>query len=296
MSNNNIIINSNIQTNININNNIQSNKNNKIYVFYDLETNGLDYYTTGIMQITILDIDGNILLDQYSYPFNNKIDGTHIHGIDLNKLVENNAINNIELCIKIKNIIRENYNRNDVYFIAYNNFGYDQIILENNFKIANIKIPNNWFFIDLLPIVKELYKIKPNYKLKTVYEYLCGIDDTINYHSSLSDTICLYKIYNHMMKDNNNFNMLLIKYCRSLLQYEFVLKSPISSLYGYTDGMMFHAKSINIIEDIYNIYKEYNYDINKLSLFLKSKLNIYSDYYNNNLCRQIAVIHYLLKN
>ena len=28
----------------------------KNYVFYDLETNGLDYYTTGIMQMTILDI------------------------------------------------------------------------------------------------------------------------------------------------------------------------------------------------------------------------------------------------
>ena len=45
----------------------------KNYVFYDLETNGLDYYTTGIMQITMLDIDGNILLNQYTYPYDNRI-------------------------------------------------------------------------------------------------------------------------------------------------------------------------------------------------------------------------------
>jgi hypothetical protein len=29
-------------------------ENNKNYVFYDLETNGLDYYSTGILQMTML--------------------------------------------------------------------------------------------------------------------------------------------------------------------------------------------------------------------------------------------------
>jgi len=38
-------------------------QNSKHYIFYDLETNGLDYYTTGIMQITMMDINGNVLLN-----------------------------------------------------------------------------------------------------------------------------------------------------------------------------------------------------------------------------------------
>ena len=43
-------------------NNYEMGKN---YVFYDLETNGLDYYTTGIMQISMIDVDGYVLLNQY---------------------------------------------------------------------------------------------------------------------------------------------------------------------------------------------------------------------------------------
>ena len=39
---------------------------------------------------------------------------------------------------ELKNI-RKLFGRDDIYFVAYNNFGYDQIILENNFKICNIK-------------------------------------------------------------------------------------------------------------------------------------------------------------
>ena len=83
----------------------------KNYVFYDLETNGLDYYTTGIMQITMLDIDGNILLNQYTYPYDNRIDGTAIHGIDKEKLEYNNAVSTSELFILMKNILRAKYNR-----------------------------------------------------------------------------------------------------------------------------------------------------------------------------------------
>jgi DNA polymerase III epsilon subunit-like protein len=91
----------------------------KNYVFYDLETNGLDYYTTAIMQITMLDINSNIILNQYVYPYNNKIEGTNIHGIDEQKLIDNNAIKTSDLCVLIKKLIRDTYGRNEIYLIAY---------------------------------------------------------------------------------------------------------------------------------------------------------------------------------
>jgi hypothetical protein len=73
----------------------------------------------------------------------------------------------------MKNVIRDKYNRDPVYLVAYNNFRYDQNILENNFKVCNIKMPLNWFFIDIFPIIKEMFpNMKPNYKLKTIYENL----------------------------------------------------------------------------------------------------------------------------
>ena len=127
------------------------------YIFYDLETNGLDYYTTGIMQIAMIDVNGKVLLNQYVYPFDHRIDCSHIHGITEQKLIDNNAIQTKDLCEIMVNLLNEQYGRDEVHLIAYNNFGYDQIILENNFKISGIKIPNNWYFIDFFPICKELF-------------------------------------------------------------------------------------------------------------------------------------------
>jgi DNA polymerase III epsilon subunit-like protein len=273
---------------------------NKNLIFYDLETNGLDYYTTGIMQLTMIDINGNILLNQYSYPFDGRIDGTHIHGIDKQKLIDNNAIQTMELCILVKNIIRSKYHREDVYLIAYNNFGYDQIILENNYKKSNIKIPNNWYFIDVYPIVKELYpNIKPNYKLSTVYEVLNQNDNnnSINYHCALQDTICLYEIYKKIINTNTNMNIdnknIFSKYTRSLLQSDKINISPIYSLNGTHKSMLFEDKNIYTIGDIYNIYKMNNFKDDEFQYYLKNKLFIYSNFYINNILKQLNVIHYL---
>ena len=265
-------------------------QNSKNYIFYDLETNGLDYYTTGIMQITMIDINKIVLLNQYCIPFDGRIDGTHIHGIDEKKLIDNNAIQTIDLCMLIKNIVRSIYDREDVYLIAYNNFGYDQIILENNYKKCNIKLPNNWYFIDLFPMVKEIYpNIKPNYKLKTVYEFLYGNNEQINYHCSLQDTLCLYEIYKKIENNESVFR----KYTRSLLQSDKINNSPISALNGTHSSMLFEMKNIYTIGDMYNIYKMYNFNNEEFQNHLKTKLFIYSNYYINNMIKQLSVINYL---
>lgn len=275
--------------------NIKTKMENCNYVFYDLETNGLEYFTTGIMQLTLLDKNGNILLNQYTYPFNNKIEGTEIHGIDLNKLQNNNAINTIELCTLLKKIIRKLYGRNDVYFIAYNNFGYDQIILENNFKICNIRIPNNWYFIDMFPLVKEYidYKKVVNFKLKTIYEYMYGTDNTVQFHCSLADTICLYKIFLKLYENGNNFELYLKKYTRSLLQSAQIFEYPVSSLNGYNNKILFQKNNINKIGDLFTIFKDMKYDKLGFDYYLQYKLNIYSDYYRKNILKQIDAIQYL---
>lgn len=268
-------------------------QSNKHYIFYDLETNGLDYYTTGIMQISMIDVNGNVLLNQYAYPFNNKIDGTEIHGIDEQKLEDNSAINIQELCVLIKNTIRDNYGRDDVYLIAYNNFGYDQIILENNFKVCNIKMPNNWYFIDLYPVIKELYPdIKPNYKLSTVFSNICGHDETINFHCALADTQCMYKIYNVIVNTPGIFEYLFPKYTRTLLQYHYINKCPISSLNGYNRNINFEIKNIFTIGDLYNVYMSCYYDNKDFESLLKNKYSIYSNYYISNIIKQMEVIRY----
>jgi DNA polymerase III epsilon subunit-like protein len=284
--------------------------NRKNYIFYDLETNGLDYYTTGIMQISILDFDGNLVLNQYVYPYDKRIDGTEIHGIDEAKLINNNAISTLELCMLIKNILREKYNREDVYFIAYNNFGYDQIILENNFKHVGIKMPNNWYFIDFFPIIKELFpNVKPNHKLGTIFENICGKDDSINFHCALGDTIAMYKIYHkinnyagpllHLSNEDGtchyDLSYMFPKYTRSLLQSNDINNSPISSLNGYNKYMKLEDKKINTIGDMYNIFKKCNVNQDHFDLYLRNNLGLYSDFYINNIKKQINAVHNLQK-
>ncbi len=268
-------------------------QNNKIHVYYDLETNGLDYYTTGIMQITILDNNGEILLNEYVYPFDKRIDGTHIHKIDINVLMANKAIETVDMCTKIKQILRNKYGRKDVYFVAYNNFGYDQVILENNFKICDVKMPNNWFFIDLLPIVREIYQANKlsNYKLKTVYEFIFGKDGVIDYHSSLDDTRCLYRIFKYIEGSNGG---LISKYTRSLLSQIGIFSSPISSLNGYANGMKFEENGLNNIGDLYEDCVKMEFKREEIECYLQYGLGIYSKFYRDNMVKQIFVIRHLL--
>lgn len=266
----------------------------RYYVYYDLETNGLDYYTTGIMQITVLDFDGNIILNEYVYPFDNRIDCADIHGIDEKKLIDNNAVKTIDLCNILKSHLSERYGLSDVYFIAYNNFGYDQIILENNFKHVGIKIPDNWYFIDLYPLVKEIYPlIKPNFKLKTIFENICGKDDSITYHSSLDDTLCLYKVFKHLSSQNLIKDVLINKYTRALLQSKKIYDSPISSIHGYNTKLKLESKNIKTIGDLYIMFIKYEYNNDAIELYIRSKLGIYSDYYVNMILKQLNVIKYL---
>ena len=266
------------------------------YVFYDLETNGLDSYTTGIMQITLLDINGNVIINQYVYPFDHRIDGTAIHGIDEKKLIDNKAIETHDLCNLLNNTLNKEFGTTDpIYLIGYNNFGYDQIILENNFKICNIPISKNLVFIDIYPIIRELYPtMKPNFKLATVYENLCSTPDCkhedIQFHCALADTKCLYEIYK-IIEDKNDF---LEKYTRPLLQNPLILNSPICTIQGYIAKLGLERKNVKTIGDLYTIFKNLNYKEDDFELYLKYKLNIYSNFAYDNLKKQMKLLYYFL--
>jgi len=262
----------------------------KNILFYDLETNGLDYYTTGIMQITILDITGTILLNEYVYPFDKRIDGTEIHHITEETLRINNAIETPELLVRMKNVIRDKYNRDPVYLVAYNNFGYDQNILENNFKVCNIKMPLNWLFIDIFPIIKEMFPdMKPNYKLKTIYENLFCPTDNLDFHSSLTDTKCLYEIYN-AIKD---IDYLIEKYTRPSITNKDYMNLAICTFRGYNRYMELEIKKINTIGDMYNLFKNVNFDKNAFDFYLRNSAGIYSNYFINDTIKQLNFMKYL---
>lgn len=262
----------------------------KNYIFFDLETNGLDLKKSAIMQITIINIYGSIIYNKYVYPHDNKIEATQIHGIDENTLRINNAVNINQMCTDIKRILRDFYDRQDIYWVAYNNFGFDQIILENNFNIAGVKMAFNWYFVDLYPLVKEIHpEIKPNFKLSTVYRMIVEKDGNINFHSSLDDTKCLFEIF----KKLNNHEDKLEKYTRSLFRECSIFKDPLTSLSGYSSGMKLENKNIGNIGDLYEIYKYCNYDKETTKEYFRNNLNIYSNFHINNMIKQMENIKYI---
>ena len=89
---------------------------------------------------------------------------------------------------------------------------------------------------------------------------------------------------------------MIIKYTRGLLQNNNYINSPISSLNGYSPGMMFDMKGVNTIGDLFDIYKDLDYDDKTLDWYLRYKLNIYSNFYVNNIIKQLGFIKYINNN
>ena len=252
------------------------------YLIFDLETNGVDVLNNSIMQMTIIAIDGKILLNEYVYPFDGKIDAVHVHKIDEKKLKETNALTLDQLCCLMKKVIRENYNRNDITLVAYNNFGFDQIVLERGFKLVNNRMPDNWYFMDVMPLVKTKYpNMKPNYKLATVYQNLIGIKEDINYHNSLDDCMCLLEIFIKCFEFHSEFE----NYTRDQLFGINIFQNRLNKLLYYNKYMNFEFHGIKTIGDLYNLYKDH----------LKNELGVKNGFYAHNIVKQIDSIHELNK-
>lgn len=263
------------------------------YVVYDLETNGINVLDNSIMQMTVIATDGKVLLNEYVFPFDGIIDAVHIHKIDEKKLKDNKALTLYELCSMIKKIIRDEYGRNKVTWVAYNNFGFDQIVLERGFKLVNNRMPDNWYFMDLLPLVKDKFKdMKPNYKLATVYSNLIDSTNTeINYHSSLDDSLCLLEIFMRCMEFKKDF----MNYTRDKLHSVDILKNGLNKLLYYRRSMNFEFHNIKTIGDLYNLYKSVGFNIDEFKIYMKNELDVTNTFFSNNIVSQINSIHELNK-
>lgn len=236
-----------------------------VNVFFDTETNGLPKENCSIqpaiMQIVIFDELGNRIFSQYVIPYDGVVAGAFIHGISQETLDKNNALSMRDTAEAIKTMLRSKYGRTRINWVAYNAFGFDQSVLEANFKAIGIKIPNNWYFSDLLPIVKELYPdMKPNFKLGTVYRVLNNVSEEdynkLELHNADTDVLCLYSIYLKCVRDfPDNFRRLFRIYTRPLLSNPEILDSHISVLNGYHPKIPFERFGFTKVGDFMRVFK-----------------------------------------
>ena len=241
------------------------NKTSSVNVFFDTETNGLPSENgaiqPAIMQIVIFDEEGKSIFSKYVIPYDGSVSGTFIHGISQTTLDTNNALTMLATAELIKTTLRDKYGRSRINWFAYNTFGFDQSVLEANFKAVNIKMPNNWYFTDLLPIVKVCYPyLKPNFKLGTVYRVLNNVSEQdfnkLELHNADTDVMCLYAIYLKMFQENpENFKRLIRKYTRPLLSNPEILESHISVIYGYHSNIPFERFGFTKVGDFMKVFR-----------------------------------------
>jgi len=173
---------------------MQENFSDFRFIFFDLETTGLDIYQAKILEIALIGPSGEEMLHSYvQYPF--EITNSEIHGITQEVLQKNNArillevLKDMEACIEAKFINQTE----PVYLVAYNNMNYDKLILEMSYHRLGRKMPNNWYFMDPYPQFKEMLSL-PSLKLTSVYQHYFQTE-LINAHNALSDTRGLYQVY-----------------------------------------------------------------------------------------------------
>jgi DNA polymerase III epsilon subunit-like protein len=283
----------------NLHNNQNQNQNQKQnYIMYDLETNGLPVLNVSIMQISILDGEtGAILLDEYVWPYDGVIAATQFHGIDKKRLRDNNALTLPNLMEKIKRVLREKYSRQDVVWVAYNNFGFDQLVLEANFKRVNGRMPDNWLFMDLLPMVRSKFSLcdgMANYKLGTVFHKLCKQPEgapPIAFHTSLADTQCLYELFKLM---EYLFGDEFLEHTRPKFDSSRIFAEPLeTALLGYHPHMRFGDRGMHTIKDMYAAFLTQECCVKEFKKYLTQELGVRRTDRAAKMSKQMHLIHSL---
>ena len=266
------------------------------FIFYDLETNSLDTSKAAIMQICMMDEDNNILMNNYVYPYDGNIDGTAIHGIDKDLLDRNSAIDAETMLNQVLNGIKMRYPDEDIYLVAYNNFGYDQQVLEYNFNRFKLPIPKNWFFTDLLPYIKDKYpQYKFQYRLFNIYEKVIGElkpSEKEKLHDAKFDIEMMKALFD---KHNSERYIMATRYTRSPISMQSILHYPITVMDGYdsSNRYIYIRNNIKTIGDLYNVYQSIKFNDEIFDNYLKSTLYLKSNFHRKKTMNEMANIKFL---
>lgn len=253
-------------------------------LYYDLETTGLDINIINILQLCILNTDGTLYKNIYIYPPDNNYGPIEIHNITEQKIQANNGIQLEQLKDELNELLNTKQN---IYWVAYNNFCFDQLVLEIYLKKNNINIPSTWYFVDLYPPIVKLYpnlKYNGGYKLSNVYKNICENIEIINFHDALNDTIALYNIHKELIKKKYNY----IEHYRPALLKKNIDNISIKLIGGYIACNTYSLNGIYTIGDLYN--KFILYDINEFKEFLINDLRLNTRTINNYI-NQMTIIN-----
>jgi len=231
----------------------------KNIVVYDTETTGLNPLSDKIVEFSfskLLNNTGNTIL------INPETDITK-------KITEINGITNdmIKKCKKFKEIISdlekdiECKNKDDkTYLVAHNNIGFDELFLREEYNRINRKVPDNYVFIDTLPISRALLgnNVK-NHQLQTLKKYFnIEVDDSIA-HTAKADVVVLAELWEKLKELANEDRMIELSIASKKkmpfgkYKNELISEIPSDYIKWMKSQNIFSTKSY-----LHNIFIEYN--------------------------------------
>ena len=246
---------------------------------YDTETTGLDVLNESILEMAFIDLNSDkVIFHEYIYPSNNnKITNSHIHHIDENVLKEKNALTIVEALKKLNKSLNNFYGDNNIVLVAHNNFGYDQLIFESEYKRKNLELPSNIYFYDTLPLFRKIFKNDcTSFKLGNLYKKLISDKDEGEFHTALYDTQCLSKLFKLAMKKSNYTTILNNSYLKMPLTDPKFMDLPVNKLNGYYYSMKLETKGIKTVKNLVNIYLVTKKNDEYFAKFMHENFGIYS--------------------
>jgi DNA polymerase III epsilon subunit-like protein len=264
---------------------------------YDIESSGLDIMTDSILEICFIDyLSKTTILHIYINPSNcKKIENSHIHKIDENVLKDKNALNIKDALININKSLSEFYSDKTILLTAHNNFGFDQLILESEFKRNNVILLENILFFDTLPFIKKYFKNAKSYKLQNIYAYLISSnsDNNSKFHTAEYDTLCLYEVLNKIFTiliKEQNLDVNLDEYIRISFFNKKILKESFSKI-NNSGFYPFLNKKIKYINDLITIYKLCSNNDELFLQYFKNTFKISSKFSLDEILKQIKLIN-----
>lgn len=168
-------------------------------IFYDFEATLVNPVSAHALELAAC-VSPEVVFHRYiKCPADIKITNSDIHGITEEVLKEKKARSAKTVLNSFVEWVDEITHGNIVYMVAHNNFRYDQILLEVEFKRVNIDIPKNWRFADTYSLANHLYlhyTEKKGIRMSLSALYQLEFNKLLdNAHNALVDAKALYDIY-----------------------------------------------------------------------------------------------------
>lgn len=291
----------------------------QVLIFFDLETNGKrPFYQSAIMQLGLYDsrknspegtnmINRSAIQNIYVRPYDGIVGATEIHGISTETLEKENAITSLDMVEHLITTYSPSTKR-EYIFIAFNNFGFDQNVLEYHFHHHGLHVPNNWIFADIFPFISQYYpqlRADGGYKLENCYKKICcgagvemaaGVGDAeeISFHTATDDVLCLARLYYQVVKTATDKKRFQSAFMRGSYTLGSIVKSPISTIAGYANFFKLEEKGMTTVGDLYAKFREMGGSSDAFRSFIKEKMGIYSAFYQGKIVEQFEIIHHLM--